>query len=523
MSTMMNRPRPVVLVIMDGFGVAPPYPGNAIANANLLLFNRLMSAYPHCLLHASGSAVGLPSGVVGNSEVGHMNMGAGKIVYQTLPRINTSIMNGSFYQNKNILDAINHCNTSGSNFHIMGCCSGGNVHTSLDHLYAILHTLQQHGFDGRRVFVHCFTDGRDTPPNSGKMYLQQVMNECARTGIGRIASIIGRYFAMDRNNRWERTERAYKLLTEGLGTKFANLLEAVQTWYSQGITDEFIEPTIITDDGGNSAIVKESDVLFFFNYRADRAIQISKAFVEDNFSQFQRNKINNLYYLGMTQYDRHLTPLMRLAFEPENVSIPIGRVISESGLRQLRMAETEKFAHVTFFLNGGRDLVFDKEDRILVPSPSVATYDLKPEMSTFELGQVLVNKIRLRIYDFIVINIAAPDMVGHTGNYQAVIKALQATDKNLDKIIMNTVNVGGAVIITADHGNAEVMVDYETGKPHTEHTTNPVPFIYVGPNARPMELPLGALCDISPTILNLMGLPIPTTMTGRNLLEGIIG
>ncbi len=429
----------MVLVILDGFGIAPPYPGNAIVNANLLLFNRLMKAYPHCLLHASGSAVGLPHGVMGNSEVGHMNIGAGMIVYQTLPRINSSITNGNYYDNERLLAALEHCKANNSNFHIMGLCSNGAIHSTLDHLYATLQMIQKHGFDGKRVFIHCFTDGRDTPTDFGKMFLEQIKNECSRRGVGRIVSIIGRYFAMDRNSKWDRIQKAYDLITKGVGERYKDPVEALNAWYAKGIMDEFIEPTVIVDDNGEPTTVKDNDALFLFNYRADRAIQISKAFIVPEFKDFERTLLKNFFYIGMTQYDRTITDKMHLVFDPENVSVPIGRVVAENGLRQLRMAETEKFAHVTFFLNGGRDLVFPQEDRILVPSPKVATYDMKPEMSTYELAQVFVNKVRLKIYDFIVINIAAPDMVGHTGNYQATIKALQATDRNLDKIILNTI------------------------------------------------------------------------------------
>lgn len=522
MTELTKRPKPVVLVILDGFGIAPPSPGNPVANSNLLVFNRLMKAYPHGLLHASGSAVGLPHGVIGNSEVGHMNIGAGRIVYQTLPRINASIINSSFYDNERLLLALEHCKANNSNFHIMGCVSTGSVHSTIDHLFATLQLIQKHGFDGKRVFIHCFTDGRDTPPDSGKHFLTQLQNECDRVGVGKIASIIGRYFAMDRNNKWERIQKAYDLITQGIGEKFGSAIEALNSSYTKGVTDEFIEPSVITNADGSINPVKDGDALFFFNYRADRAIQITKAFILKDFDSFPRKKIENLYYIGMAQYDKHFDQDMHLAFDPENVTMPLGRIIAEHGLRQLRMAETEKFAHVTFFLNGGRDLVFPNEDRILVPSPKVATYDMKPEMSTYELTQVFINKVRLKIYDFIVINIAAPDMVAHSGNYDATVKALQATDRNLDRIIMNTVAVGGAVIVTADHGNCEVMVDYETGQPHTEHTTNPVPFLYVGPGAKPVELPIGLLSYIAPTILRILGLPVPTTMTGQNLLAGII-
>jgi 2,3-bisphosphoglycerate-independent phosphoglycerate mutase len=337
----LNRPKPLVLVILDGFGIAPPYPGNAVANANLLLFNRLMKAYPHCLLHASGSAVGLPHGVMGNSEVGHTNIGAGMIVYQTLPRINSSITNGAFFDNERIVAALEHCKTNNSNFHIMGCTSNGNVHSTIEHLHAILQLIQKHKFDGNRVFIHCFTDGRDTSPDAGKMFIEQIANECARRGIGRIASIIGRYFAMDRNQKWDRIQKAYDLIVKGVGEVHKDPVEAMGSWYAKGITDEFIEPTLIADKDGNTATVKDNDALFLFNYRADRAMQITRAFVANDFTQFERVQLKNFHYIGMTQCDRSLTPLMHLAFDPENVSVPIGRVVAENGMRQLRMAETE--------------------------------------------------------------------------------------------------------------------------------------------------------------------------------------
>ncbi len=518
-----KRPKPVVLVILDGFGIAPPYPGNAVTAANMPAFSRLIKSFPHTLLHASGSAVGLPHGVVGNSEVGHTNIGAGKIVYQTLPRINSAINNGSFFDNQTLINGIKHCNTYNSNFHIMGCVSTGNVHAALEHYFATLHTLKKHGFDGRRVFIHAFTDGRDTPPDSSLNFLSMLESECRKLGIGRISSIIGRYFSMDRNNKWDRTKKAYDLIVEGIGEKFKSIEEVVKTSYSRGITDEFIEPSLIINQQGGVDTIKDNDVVFFVNYRADRAQQLTKMFIEPDFNKIDCNRRNNIFFIGMTQYDKNLTPRMHLVFDPENVTVPIGRVISESGLRQLRIAETEKFAHVTFFFNGGREVVFEREDRVLVPSPKVATYDLKPQMSTYELTEVLVQKIRLNIYDFIVVNIAATDMVAHTGVFNAAVKAAEAADYNLDRIVVNTLAVGGAVFITADHGNIEVMIDPATGKPHTEHTTNPVPFIYVGPGAKPIELPMGALCDVAPTILNVMGIPIPTPMqNSRNLLHSVI-
>lgn len=523
MSLLTRRPKPVVLLILDGFGIAPPHPGNAVANARKPAFDRIMRSFPHCLLNASGSAVGLPHGVAGNSEVGHLTLGAGKVVFQTLPRINMAIENGAFYDNPILIKALDHCKANHSNFHIMGCVSTGQVHSSLEHLFATLQFIQRHGFDGKKVFIHAFTDGRDTDPKAGRNFLEKLKQECNRLGIGRIVSIIGRYFAMDRNNKWDRTKKAYDLIVHGIGEKFTSVDEAISTSYSREITDEFVEPTVIVDEQGNYPKLQDGDALFFFNYRADRAIQLSRALIDDNFNEFERVKFTNLFYVGMTQYEKALNPKMHLVFEPENVQVPVGRVISEAGMRQLRLAETEKFAHVTFFFNGGRELVFDKEDRILVPSPKVPTYDMKPEMSTYELTQVLINKIRMQIYDVIIMNIACPDMVGHTGNYEAAVKAIEAVDRNLDRIILNTLAVGGAVLVTADHGNADVMIDLETGKPHTEHTTNPVPFIYVGPHAKPIELPMGSISDIAPTLLRLLGLPIPVPMSlSRNLLEPVL-
>lgn len=517
-----KRPKPVLLLILDGFGIAPPYPGNAITNANMQNYKKILLGNVRGLLNASGAFVGLPHGVVGNSEVGHMNIGAGRIVYQTLPRINSSIANGTFYDNQTILKGIEHCKKYNSNLHIMGCLSTGNVHATIEHLFAILTALQKHKFDPQKVYIHAFTDGRDTSPYSGKLYLQQVESFCKEIGIGRIISIIGRYYAMDRNNKWDRVKKTYDLLVNGIGQKFNNTQEAIEYSYKNEITDEFVEPSIIENSEFKYVPIKDNDALFFYNYRADRAIQLTRSFVDKTFDKFETVNFNNLFFIGMTQYDKNLTPYMNLVFPPELVSIPLGRVISESGLRQLRLAETEKFPHVTYFLNGGRELIFDREDRVLVPSPKVATYDLKPEMSTYELTDVLIQKLSLKVYDFIAMNIACADMVGHTGNYQATIRAIQAIDENLDRIVKNVIALGGAVIITADHGNAEVMISYDSGKPYTEHTTNPVPFIYVGPGSKPLDIPMGALCDIAPTILNLMGLQVPATMSGKNLLNNII-
>lgn len=515
-----KRPKPVVLIILDGFGLAPPFVGNSVANANLLVFNRLMQGYTHGQLHASGSSVGLPHGVIGNSEVGHINLGAGSIIFQTLPRINSSITNETFYTNESIMEGINHCKKNGSNFHLMGLVSNGNVHSALEHLFAIFQLIIKSGFDRSKVFLHCFTDGRDTATNASKSFIKQIEIEFDKYGFGGIATIIGRYFAMDRNNKWDRTQKAYDLMTKGIGKEFNSAEEAISANYSEGITDEFIEPSVINTKSGKISI-KDNDSVFFFNYRADRAIQIARSFLDPNFEHFQNIKFNNLKFIGLAQYEKSLNDYMSIAFPPETVGLPLGRVVSEANFRQLRLAETEKFPHVTYFFNGGKEIIYEGEDRVLVPSPKVATYDLKPEMSSYELAQVLVNKSRLGVYDFILLNFAAPDMVGHTGNYDAVIKAVQAVDRCLDKILINVLSNDGVCLIVADHGNCEVMVDPLSGRPHTEHTTNPVPWVYVGPGSRPIELPMGSLKDVAPTVLNLMQLDIPGSMTGRDLLSGI--
>lgn len=517
----LKRPRPMVLIILDGFGLAPPYIGNSVTNGELLVFNRLMQGFAHGQLHASGSAVGLPHNIIGNSEVGHINIGAGSIVFQTLPRINSAITNETYYINETILEGIEHCKKNNSNFHIMGLASNGNVHSTLEHLFATFTLIEKAKFNKSKVFIHCFTDGRDTSPDSGVNFLKQIDAECEKRGFGGIVSIIGRYFAMDRNNKWERTKKAYDLLVEAKGERYNSSEEAVRANYSQGITDEFIEPSVVLKDG-HPVTVEDNDALFFYNYRSDRAVQISKAIIEPKFDFFDRKPFQNLFYIGMTQYDKSIKDEMKMAFPPEEVGLPLGRVIAENAMRQLRLAETEKFPHVTYFFNGGKEIVFTGEDRVLVPSPKVATYDLKPEMSSFELAQVLVNKARLKLYDFMLLNFAAPDMVGHTGNYDAVINAVKAVDKCLDKILINVLSLGGACMIIGDHGNCEVMVDLETSKPHTEHTTNPVPWVYIGQGSRAIEVPIGSLRDVAPTVLNLMQLEVPISMNGRNLLEGIL-
>lgn len=513
-----DRPRPVVLIIIDGIGVAPPGPGNAVTQARTDNLNGYWAAYPHGYLHASGSAVGLPHGVKGNSEVGHMNIGAGKVVFQELPKINNSITNQSFYQNKNILKVIEHAKTNGGRIHVMGCTSTGNIHSSLEHAFAIIKMLEMQGIDNNKVFFHAFTDGRDSSPKSSQIYLEQIDSELKRRKSGRIASVCGRYYAMDRDLRWERTEKAYRIIAEANGPTSKSWKDVVEKSYMHGQTDEFIEPTIILDENGQThGGVASGDGVIFFNYRSDRAKQITRAFIEPDFKGFVRNKIiSNLEYLGMTHYDSHFN--MLAAFPPENLAITLGRVLAENGLRQLRIAESEKFPHVTYFFNGGRLAQFPGEDRIEIPSPKVATYDLKPEMSAYEVTRVLVERINMEIYDFILLNLANGDMVGHTGVLDSGIKAVEVVDDCLGKIVNTTLSRGGELFITADHGNVEEMINLETGEVNTEHTTNPVPFIHITKDPDPREIQFGILSDIAPTILERLQIQKPSVMTGRNLI-----
>lgn len=514
-----KRPKPFILIIIDGLGVAPPGPGNSVTSAATKTLDKLWPRYPHCYLHASGSAVGLPSGTNGNSEVGHMNIGAGKVVFQELPRIDNAIQNGTFYQNDVLIQAINHAKKNNSSLHLIGCVSEGNVHSSMEHIYALIETAKRSGIEGRHVLIHAFTDGRDTPPKSATTYLEEVEAECQRKKIARIASVCGRYYGMDRDQRWDRTKIAYDMLTKGVGKIVKNWREAINLAYNEGETDEYITPRIIIDNSGAPpGLIKPNDSVIFFNFRADRAIQLTKAFVNTEFLNWQRGPlITDLFFVGMSDYEKGLPKYQ--AFPQEDISMPIGRVISDAGLRQLRIAESEKFPHVTYFINGGNDIPYQGEDRIEIPSPrNVATYDQRPEMSAYDVCNTLIQQINKNIYDFIVVNFANPDMVSHTGVLQATVRAIQVVDECIDAIVKATLARSGALVITSDHGNAEEMVNLNTGKVDTEHSTNPVPFIYVDNNVQSRELSLGILADIAPTILSQLGIKKPTSMTGRNLL-----
>lgn len=542
--------RPVVLLILDGWGVAPAGPGNAISLAKLPFYNSLLGKFPHCLLQASGEAVGLPKGEDGNTETGHLNLGAGHIVYQDLPRINLSIADGSFFQNPAFLSAINHARKYESNIHLLGLIGSGGVHSNIEHLLALLQLLKEQSFT--RVYLHLITDGRDSPPKSSCIYIQQISAFIESLGFGQIATIMGRYFALDRDNRWERTEKAYLCLTHGIGEKGKDPLEVINSSYIKGITDEFILPTNIINSGKPVALIKENDSVIFYNFRIDRPRQLTKAFVLENFETeagisdfdpfavkyfkkhistpgdiqpaFKRGpKIPHLYFVTMTEYSRNVHA-SAVAFPPNIVLYPIGECISHMGLYQLRMSESEKERFVTYYFNGQREVPFINEERIIVPSPKVPTYDLKPEMSVEKLTETLVEKIKTKKYDFIVVNFANPDMVAHTGNIPATIKACETVDLSLSKIVSEVLKINGTVFVTSDHGNAEELIDPETGDVDTEHSTYPVPFIAINEKweGKNIMLPMGILADVAPTILKCMQIEIAKSMTGRNLLENIV-
>ncbi len=501
---------PAILIILDGWGLNPRKEGNAVALANTPVMDYLMTHYPWTTLRAHGEAVGLPEGVMGNSEVGHLNLGAGRIVYQDVTRISKAIKEGSFFENPVLLKAMHQAQNS--RLHLLGLISNGRVHSSMDHIYGLLQMAKKHGL--KNVFIHGFTDGRDTPPKSALKYIQEVENYFGQIGIGQFATISGRYYAMDRDTRWERTKLAYDAMVLGKGFQATSAIEAVKKAYERGETDEFIKPTVIAKEGN----IKNKDVVIVFNFRADRVRQITRALTQRDFSFFERSIWPRLgYFVCMTEYDRNFN--LPVAFPPENLKNILGEVISNLGWPQLRIAETEKYAHVTYFFNGGKEDPFPLEDRCLVPSPrEVPTYDLKPEMSAPKITEELLKRLKTGKYRFIVLNFANGDMVGHTGVLEAAIKACETVDACLGKIITAIRTLGGIGFVTADHGNAEQMIDYETGEPHTAHTLNPVPFIYVRNGAKAKLRP-GILGDVAPTILTALQVPIPKEMTGKSLFK----
>lgn len=541
----MNKP--TVLIILDGWGIAPAGPGNAIALAQTPNFDRFWAAYPRTQLQASGEVVGLPPGEKGNSETGHLNIGAGRIIYQDLPRINMAIAEGTFFQIPTFLMAIKHVKANQSKLHLMGLISDAGVHSSINHLFALLRLAKDQGLT--EVYLHLFTDGRDSPPNSTMTYLQKVEEKIKEIGVGQIATLVGRFYAMDRDNRWERTQKAYELLTEGKGQAFASIKEAVEASYQAGKSDEFIEPVILTRTNGEPrGLISDNDAVIFFNFRIDRPRQLTKAFVLPQFENtavtkptfdpyaekyglhqfeapsgtttFKRNRVlKNLFFVTMTEYEGGLP--VEVAFGPVSATMTLGRILSENGLRQLHLAETEKFPHVTYFFNGGQEKKFPGEDQVLIASPKVATYDQKPAMSALEVTAELEKRIKNKIYDFIVVNYANPDMVGHTGDLQAAIKACEIVDQCFGRIVETVFNLDGVCLVTADHGNVEEMISLTTGEIDTEHSANLVPLIVISKEltGQSRTLPRGILADVAPTILALMNIQKPESMTGRNLLQ----
>ncbi|MBR6396045.1 MAG: 2,3-bisphosphoglycerate-independent phosphoglycerate mutase [Lachnospiraceae bacterium] len=508
--------KPVVLMVLDGYGLNDRKDGNAIAIANTPVMDKLMAECPFAKGNASGLAVGLPDGQMGNSEVGHMNIGAGRIIYQDLTRITKSIQDGDFFTNKALLTAIENCKKNNSDLHLWGLLSDGGVHSHNTHLYGLLELCKRQGLEN--VYVHAFLDGRDTPPASGKDFLMQLEAKMKEIGVGKIASISGRYYAMDRDNNWDRVKKAYDSLTIGEGVKATNVEKAMDDSYAAEVTDEFVLPTVITDEAGKPlSLVKDGDSVIFFNFRPDRAREITRAFCDEKFTGFERPFLK-LTYVCFKDYDETI-PNKIIAFEKESIKNTFGEFLAAHGKKQLRLAETEKYAHVTFFFNGGVEEPNVDEARLLVNSPKdVATYDLKPEMSAPEVGMDLVEAIKSDKYDVIVINFANPDMVGHTGVIEAAVKAVEKIDELVGKAVDAVKEMGGVLFICADHGNAEKMIDYETGEPHTAHTTNPVPFILVNYDEGVKLREGGCLADIAPTLIEIMGLEQPKEMTGKSLI-----
>jgi 2,3-bisphosphoglycerate-independent phosphoglycerate mutase len=509
--------RPVALLILDGFGVNKAVIGNAIKAAKTPNLDRYMAEYPNTLVRTSGMDVGLPEGQMGNSEVGHTNIGAGRIVYQELTRITKSIKDGDFFTNEALVGAIENAKANGTSLHLFGLVSDGGVHSHNTHLYALVELAQKSGLD--KIFIHCFYDGRDVPPDSGKGFTEELEAKLKEIGAGQIATIMGRYYAMDRDNRWDRVEKAYRAMVMGEGNQAEDAVEAVAASYDAGVYDEFVVPTVITKNGQPVAKISDHDSVIFFNFRPDRAREITRCFMQQNFSGFVLPRGHfPLNYVTLTQYDKTFDkfPGLTVAYRPDGLTNTFGDYIAQKGLTQLRIAETEKYAHVTFFFNGGVEKEFHGEDRCLVPSPRVATYDLQPEMSAFIVAEEAVQRINSGKYDVIILNFANCDMVGHTGVFEAAVAAVEAVDTCLGRVVDAILTQGGIALITADHGNAEQMIDPETGGPFTAHTTFPVRLIAVG--AGPITLQEGVLADLAPTLLDLMELPQPKEMSGHSLI-----
>ena len=508
--------KPVMLIILDGWGINPRKDGNAQALANMPFVEKIFKEYPHSRLETSGLSVGLPEGQMGNSEVGHLTMGTGRIVYQELTRIDREIETGNFFKNKTLLDAIAAVKKNGGSLHLMGLVSDGGVHSHINHLFALIEMAKKGGV--QNIFIHAFLDGRDTPPTSGKGYIEQLQQYLNKTGTSRIATISGRYYAMDRDNRWERVEKAYKALRNGDGRWSKGAVEAVAEAYQRGETDEFVLPAVITSNNKPLTTINDGDGIIFFNFRADRARELTRTFTQEDFKGFNRgNKPKLSSYVCLTEYDATFN--LPVAFPPQSLKNILAEILSNNKIKQLRIAETEKYAHVTFFFNGGVEKPFNQEDRVLIPSPrDVPTYDKKPEMSAYLVTDELVNRIKNSDYKFILANYANGDMVGHTGVMDAAVRACEVVDECLSKVITAAREKGWIALITSDHGNIEQLIDYDTQDAYTAHTTNLVPFVLIDDERKDVSLQDGGLSDVAPTILDLMGLKKPKEITGKSLI-----
>jgi 2,3-bisphosphoglycerate-independent phosphoglycerate mutase len=518
--------KPLALIILDGWGIAPAGEGNAIAKAKLPFFSGLTQKYPTTALYSSGREVGLSWGEVGNSEVGHLNIGSGLVCYQTLPRINKAIEDGSFFENRAFLDAIAHVKKNGSKLHFMGLASQGGVHSHIDHLFALIEFAKKNKI--KDAGFHLFLDGRDAVYNSGLESIKTLEEKLKKSKVGKIASLCGRFYAMDRDNRWDRVEAAYRAMTEGIGVEAKDAVSAIEESYEKKVYDEEFLPTVIKDKKG-AITIQKNDAVIFFNFRPDRAREITKAFILPQFQGFARNQIENLFFVAMTEYEKNLP--VAVVFPPTGIALPLARIVSESGLTQLHIAETEKYAHITFFMNGMAEEPFKGEDRIIVPSPGVASYDQKPEMSADELTRRVVKELGMGKHNFTAINFANPDIVGHTGSLDATVRAVEVVDACLKQVIETILMKDGMAIITADHGNAEELINLQTGEMDKEHSTNPVPFIMVRNDLQGQQLfpeipngdlsliqPTGILADIAPTVLKNLGISQPSDMTGNPLI-----
>ncbi|MFA5076087.1 MAG: 2,3-bisphosphoglycerate-independent phosphoglycerate mutase [Patescibacteria group bacterium] len=526
---MATRPKPIVLAILDGWGVAPASEGNAVTQAKTPVINKLITTYPAMTLHASSEEVGLQFGEMGNSEVGHLNLGVGKVVYQNLPRISRNITEGSFFKNPILLKAIEHAKKNKSKLHLVGLTSSGGVHSHIEHLYALLDLAKQEKID--QVYIHAFLDGRDTIYNVGIDYIKELQKRLKKNKVGQIATLSGRFYSMDRDNHWERIEQVYKAMSLGESVeKFDDPVEAIEKSYQKKVYDEEFVPVVITHKDQPVGKIEDNDAVIFFNFRADRGRELTKAYVLPDFDKFPRIYLPNLFFATMMEYEKDLP--VEVAYPPENVETPLARVIAEAGLKQLHIAETEKYVHVTFFFNGLKDIKYPGEDQVVIPSPRVSSYAQKPEMSAQEVANQIVQAIKKDKYDFILVNFANPDMVAHTGELQPTIECIEVVDRCLGQIVDLTLAKGGVVLVVADHGNAEELINLQTGEIDKEHSTNPVPFIIVGkpwegqtaglPDGVGTDLslvaPQGVLSDVAPTVLKIMGLNKPKDMTGSSLI-----